>query len=141
MITIPPSNSESIYSILVNRGYNFWTGVPCSHIKRFLETLEAENEFEDNHVKPANEAQAVGVAFGAWLAGLKPVVYMQECGLPYALNPLATLVIPAKCDDMMLVITRRYSPYQHELLAKAAEGMLQSIGWNMNNVIWVEEHA
>ena len=123
---------------LLDRGWSFFTGIPCNVLSEFINCIE--NDDMVVHVKPTNEAQAVGLAFGAWLAGKKSVVYLQESGLGYALNPLATLVLPANCNDMMLVISRRYHPYQHEKMANAAETILKSIGWNVEqNVIWVSK--
>ncbi len=127
---------NDLFSSLVKDGYNFFTGLPCSYLKTFLDALTYSNF---PHVKIVNESQAVGVAFGAWLANKKPVVYLQESGIGHILNPMATLLIPAGCYDIMFIVTRRYEPYQHTILAKGAYKIFDSINWPLDKVIWVEK--
>ena len=44
------------------------------------------------YVPAVNEGDAVGIAFGAMLAGKKPVVMFQNSGLGNAVNPITSLL-------------------------------------------------
>lgn len=133
--TYLPSEGKELYEDLVEDGMNFISGLPCSNFKSFLQELS--NHSEIPYVKIVNEAQAVGVAFGAWLSGKKAAIYLQESGIPYTLNPIATLLIPANCYDIKFIISRRTKPYQHTVLGNCVESMMNLIGYK--NYIFVEE--
>ena len=69
---------NNLFQKLINEGYNFFTGVPDSALKSFQNDI-IESDFE--HVIATNEGQAVGIAFGAEIAGKKSCVYLQNSGL------------------------------------------------------------
>lgn len=72
---------------LRRRGYDFYSGVPCSHLGGFINY--AINNVD--YIAAVSEADAVAVAAGAWLGGRKPVVLMQNSGLTNAVSPLTSL--------------------------------------------------
>ena len=57
-------------------GYNFYSGVPCSFLKYFINY--AINSC--NYIAAANEGDAVAIAAGAYLGNKKSVVLMQNSG-------------------------------------------------------------
>jgi sulfopyruvate decarboxylase subunit alpha len=59
-------------------GYDFFTGVPCSLISGLIATLERHPRLP--YVPAVREDVAVGLAAGAWLAGRRPMVLMQNSG-------------------------------------------------------------
>ena len=69
------------------RGYDFFTGVPCSLLKKPIAELEKSNEW----LAAVREDAAIGMAAGAALAGRKAAVFMQNSGLGVSLNALASL--------------------------------------------------
>jgi phosphonopyruvate decarboxylase len=71
---------------LLGRGFDFFTGVPCSLIESLIAALEADPAVL--YVPAVREDAAVGVAAGAWLGGRRPVVLMQNSGLGTSLNAL-----------------------------------------------------
>jgi phosphonopyruvate decarboxylase len=75
------------------------------------------------------EAEAVGVAAGAALAGRKPVVYLQNAGLGHAINPLTSLCIPYGIE-MTLVVGHRHTLPQHKVMGEVDARMLELIGWD-----------
>ena len=86
---------DKIFDFLIAEGYNFFTGVPDSALKKFQNSI-IESEYP--HIIAVNEAHAVAIAFGAQLAGKKPCVYMQNSGLGNTINPLTSLCMPfAEC--------------------------------------------
>ena len=56
---------------LLDDGYNFFTGVPDSGLKPFINEIV---ESGVKHVTATNEGQAIGIAVGAELAGKKSCV-------------------------------------------------------------------
>ena len=66
-------------------------------LKNILKEIETTNK---KHIIACNEAHAVGIAFGAILAGANPCVYLQNSGLGMALatKHFANLpMTPAPC--------------------------------------------
>ena len=57
--------------------YDFFVGVPDSALKNIIKQIENTNK---KHIIACNEAHAVGIAFGAILAGANPCVYLQNSG-------------------------------------------------------------
>ena len=83
--------SKELIDILKQLDLNFVTGVPDSGLRNFLVYVEQHPE-ELDHVRAANEGQAVAIATGYHLATRKvPIVYMQNSGLGNAVNPLTSL--------------------------------------------------
>ena len=69
---------------------SFFTGVPDSILKNFIDLLNKEKNF--SHIISANEGLAVSLAIGNYFATDKvPLVYMQNSGLGNAINPLTSI--------------------------------------------------
>ncbi|PTX60240.1 phosphonopyruvate decarboxylase [Melghirimyces profundicolus] len=105
-------------------GFSFYSGVPCSFLKNLINY--AINECE--YVAAANEGDAVAIASGAWLAGKKSVVLMQNSGLTNAVSPLVSLSYPFRIPVLGFV-TLRGEPGtpdepQHELMGQITTQML-----------------
>jgi phosphonopyruvate decarboxylase len=121
------TSDEGLLEELVADGHDFFTGVPDSGLKRFLaDVWELPPE---QHVPATWEAEAVGIAAGASLAGRKPVVYLQNAGLGHAVNPLASLCIPFGIE-MKLVVGHRHSLPQHRVMGEIDEPLLDLLGWD-----------
>ena len=75
-------------------GFTFVTGLPCGELRYFI--AEASTDREVLHLPTSNEREAVGIAAGAWLAGEKPVLYMQNSGLFLASNDIGSLLLACK---------------------------------------------
>src|SRR4029453_17641148 len=70
-------------------GFSFFTGVPCSYLKPFINyTIDAADL---DYVGATNEGDAVAMASGAELAGRRAVVMFQNSGFGNAVNPLTSL--------------------------------------------------
>ena len=81
--------SHEFTSLLRRAGFDFATGVPCSLIDGVLRNLETGRNIL--YAPAVREDVAVGLAAGAWLAGRRPAVLMQNSGLGTSLNALASL--------------------------------------------------
>lgn len=72
---------------LQERGFSFFSGVPCSYLKGLINAAQDRGEY----IIAANEGDAVAVCAGAYMGGKKPVVLMQNSGLTNAMSPLTSL--------------------------------------------------
>ena len=116
---------DNLFQKLVNEGYNFFTGVPDSALKVFQDNI-IESDFE--HVIATNEGQAVGIAFGAEVAGKKSCVYLQNSGLGNIINPITSLCMPFEVKPL-LIIGHRHTLEQHKVMGETDEKILQTIGY------------
>ena len=91
---------DALFNQLKDDGYNFFTGVPDSALKPFQNSI-LESNFE--HVIATNEGQAVGIAFGAEIAGKKSCVYLQNSGLGNIINPITSLCMPFKVEPLLII--------------------------------------
>ena len=108
-------------------GYDFFTGVPDSGLKAFISDVETLPP--NQHVRATWEAEAVGIAAGAWLAGRKPCVYLQNAGLGHAVNPLTSLCIPYGIRPL-LVVGHRHTLPQHKVMGEIDAALLELMGWD-----------
>ena len=109
----------------VEEGYNFFTGVPDSALKKFQNDI-IESDFP--HIPATHESQAIGIAFGAMLAGKKPCVYLQNSGLGNIINPLTSLCIPFGLNPL-LVIGHRHTLPQHKIMGEIDKELLELINY------------
>ena len=81
--------SQSFIKRLIQEGYKFFTGVPCSLLSGLI--YELEDQQEVRYIPAVREDAAVGLCTGAYLAGAMPVLLMQNSGLGYSLNAFTSL--------------------------------------------------
>ena len=111
------------------RGYDFYTGVPCSFLTPFIN--RAITSEHTDYVGAASEGEAVAIAAGAWLAGRKTVVMCQNSGLGNCINPLTSLNYPFKIPTL-LITTWRGQPGvsdepQHELMSQITQSLMETV--------------
>ena len=75
--------------------FDFITGVPCSELKETLKGI--------NYIPATREDEAMGVAVGAYLAGKKPLVFMQNSGLGMCGNAILSLLKPYDIKITLLI--------------------------------------
>lgn len=118
-----------IGSALKKRGFDFYTGVPCSFLKPLINHVLDDPDM--NFVKSASEGEAVGIACGAYLGGKKPVVMLQNSGLGNTVNPLTSLAYIYKIP-LLVIVTWRGDPDfkdepQHELMGVRTQAILSAM--------------
>ncbi len=91
-------------SYLRDADFDFFTGVPCSLVKSVVAVLETEGPY----IPETREDAAVGLAVGAYMAGKKPVVIMQNSGLGVCLNALSSLSLIYGFPCLLLITWRGY---------------------------------
>jgi phosphonopyruvate decarboxylase len=110
------------------RGFALYTGVPCAFLTPVINyVIDADNM---HYVGAANEGDAVAIAAGAQIGGMRSVVMFQNSGLGNAINPLTSLTNIFKIPTL-LITTLRGDPVgpadepQHELMGAITTGMLE----------------
>lgn len=121
------TSDRGLFASLVADGYDFFTGVPDSGLKRFL--VDVSYLPPSQHVVATWEAEAVALAAGALLAGRRPCVYLQNAGLGHVVNPLTSLCIPYDLR-VLLVIGHRHTLPQHRVMGEIDTALLELIGWD-----------
>ncbi|MEM5583795.1 MULTISPECIES: thiamine pyrophosphate-dependent enzyme [unclassified Roseibium] len=121
----------SLVELLKDTGHRFVSGVPDSTLKALCFDLASCEKF--SHVPAASEGAAVAMGIGNWLATAeRPLVYMQNSGLPNGLNPLLSLSSTAAFDvPMTLVVGWRGKPGhsdepQHRLVGEHTAQLLRT---------------
>ena len=123
-------HSTAFIDILGERGYRFFSGVPCSFLSPLINQVAAGQN--GRYVGATSEGEAIGIAAGAWLAGHPAVVLGQNSGLGNMVNPLTSLNHPFRIP-LLLVVTLRGEPGigdepQHELMGEITSSMLELMG-------------
>jgi phosphonopyruvate decarboxylase len=118
----------ALAALLEAQGYDFFTGVPCSMISSLVATLEAHPRLP--YVPAVREDVAVGMAAGAWLAGRRPMVLMQNSGLGTSLNTLVSLSLMYRLPALLLVTWRGHRGQdapEHLLMGEISPSLLEMI--------------
>ncbi len=117
-------NTRLFGNELVKRGFTFYSGVPCSFLKDFINYVKNES----NYVGATNEGEAVAISSGAALGGKKAVVLMQNSGLTNAASPLVSLTHPFRIPVLGFVSLRGEKGIQdepqHELMGQITTRLL-----------------
>ncbi|MDQ7837074.1 MAG: phosphonopyruvate decarboxylase [Thermodesulfobacteriota bacterium] len=112
--------------LLNSKGQNPFIGVPCSFIKPLINYAIKSEKLE--YLPVNNEGEAVAVATGAYLAGKRPVVMMQNSGLGNCVSPLTSLNYVYRIPILMIITLRGETGIkdepQHELMGKITVDML-----------------
>ena len=114
---------------LKEKGFNFFTGVPCSILKDVIIYLSEDPDVP--YIPATREDEAIGIATGAYLAGKKPVVLMQNSGLGNSIGTLASLVLLYEIPLLLLISWRGYQGKdapEHLIMGKSMLKLLEDIG-------------
>jgi phosphonopyruvate decarboxylase len=118
----------ALAGLLEAQGYDFFTGVPCSMIGGLIAALEAHPRLP--YVPAVREDVAVGMAAGAWLAGRRPMVLMQNSGLGTSLNALVSLSLMYRLPTLLLVTWRGHAGKdapEHLVMGEISPSLLELI--------------
>ena len=125
---------RAYFDSLRGLGIEFYAGVPDSLLKDFCAYVE-DHAPAQNHVIPANEGSAIGLAAGFHLAtGKVPLVYLQNSGLGNVVNPVTSLMDPEVYGiPCVLMVGHRGRPGikdepQHKKMGKITHGLLEAMG-------------
>ncbi len=96
--------SLAIFRGLKHAGIDFATSVPCVNLQELLNLVGKDPEII--HVPVTREEEGVGLCAGAWMAGRRSALLMQNSGLGNSINALASLDILYGIP-LLLIISHR----------------------------------
>jgi len=99
-----PSWSKHVADVLRRNGIRMFATVPDYIVSHVLEHLWADPEC--HVVTVAREEEGVGLLSGAWLAGRRGALLMQNSGLGNCVNALGSLCVASQIP-IVLVISHR----------------------------------
>ncbi len=127
-------DTRNFYDSLVERGLDFFTGVPDSLLKNLCACI-TENSPAERNIIAANEGSSAAMALGYHLStGKYGVVYMQNSGEGNIVNPLMSLADEDVYSvPMLLIIGWRGEPGtkdepQHKKQGKVTLPLLETMG-------------
>ncbi len=82
-------SSKAIYKALKDTEINFIVSLPCVNLAKVLEMVDLDDNMR--HVPVTREEEGFGIAAGAYMAGKKTAILMQNSGLGNSINVLASL--------------------------------------------------
>jgi len=110
-------------------GYSQYAGVPCSFFTSLINYVI--DDPASDYVGAASEGEAIGITFGAFLAGRRTVTMCQNSGLGNMVNPLTSLNYPFRVPTL-LIVTWRGQPQvkdepQHEQMGRIMHHLLETL--------------
>lgn len=97
---------HALHKAFSDYGCDLFLGVPCSHLAPFIESIESNADNQLVHA--VREDLAIGIAVGAYLAGRKPLVFMQNSAIGTAGNALTSLALLYEIPIPLLISWRGY---------------------------------
>lgn len=101
--------------------FDFIVGVPCSELKETLKQIK--------YIPSTREDEAIGIAVGAYLAGKKPLVFMQNSGVGISINAILSLLKPYDIN-ITLLITQHNTAEHHKYTADTVADLLNVCGYD-----------
>ena len=120
--------AERFVEAAAERGFGLYSGVPCSYLTPFINYVLRSDRLR--YVGAANEGDAVAIAAGAELGGLRAIAMLQNSGLGNAVSPLTSLTHTFRIP-ILLIVTWRGEPGgapdepQHELMGRITPALLE----------------
>jgi phosphonopyruvate decarboxylase len=99
--------AELLIEELRRAGFGLFSGVPCSYLTPLINAVIDSPHAE--YIGAANEGEAVAIAAGAQLGGVRGVVMFQNSGLGNAVSPLTSLNAIFRIP-ILLIVTWRGEP-------------------------------
>ncbi|ABR55296.1 sulfopyruvate decarboxylase subunit alpha [Methanococcus vannielii SB] len=96
--------SKAVFNGLVESKIDFVTSVPCANLKDVLNYLDEDKNIQ--HIPVTREEEGIGVCAGAYLAGKKTAILMQNSGLGNSINAIGSLLKVYKIP-MVFIISHR----------------------------------
>lgn len=125
--------AERVLTVLKEKDYANFTGVPCSLLKGIFSLLEKESKKKDEnivYIPAVREDSALGVASGMYLGGKKSAVLMQNSGLGYSLNVLTSFNFIYDIPILLLISWRGAygdDAVEHDIIGAKLTNLLDSV--------------
>ena len=129
MSAVSPDNSKAIYTGLKSAGITSLSALPETWLGLLLHMAEKDSEM--SLIQVCKEEEAIGIAAGAYFAGKKHVLLMQNHGFLAAINGIVSLAQLYSVPLCMLVALRGHwgEPYPwHTRGGVVTEEVLRALG-------------
>lgn len=119
-------SAKSFIRVAQEYGFDFYSGVPCSYLKPFINYVIDSNDL--TYIGAANEGDAVAMASGAYLAGRNGIAMFQNSGFGNAVSPLTSLNMIFNIP-ILIITTHRGEPGgpqdepQHALMGQMTDSL------------------
>jgi sulfopyruvate decarboxylase TPP-binding subunit len=121
--------SETFLKVLKDNDVRLVTYVPDNVLTPLIKGVTSDNYFMP--VCATREDEALGLAAGAWMGGMKSIVMMQTSGFALTPNTLASLTVPSQIPTIMVISERgtmgEFNIGQ-QLVARTMRPVLDSLG-------------
>lgn len=121
--------AEQLYERVRSHGIDFFVSVPCSLLGEVIEILEGDTEV--TYTPVTREEEGIGVLAGAYLAGRRPAIVMQNSGYGNIVNAVCSLVNYYSIPIVMLVSHRGSAGERIEAqvpMGDAVQGVMEASG-------------
>jgi sulfopyruvate decarboxylase subunit alpha len=128
-MTVSRDNSKAIYQGIKAAGIGFLTALPETWLVYLLQL--ADDDPEMTLVEVAKEEEAIGIAAGAYFAGARNALLMQNHGFLASINGIVSLALSCRIPLVMLVAHRGHwgEPYPwHTQGGILTEPVLRALG-------------
>ena len=126
------NQTGELYHACKREGYDFFVGVPCSYLEPFLSELQRDESVAN--IPAPREDVALAIAAGAYMAGRKPIVYLQSSGLGSLVNPITSLLKPYGISIHLLISLRR-EPVEHHEMYRISRDLLQLLEYDNFRIV------
>lgn len=116
--------TDRLYDILKSAGLDFFVSVPCKLLGELIDRLAADASIVYTPV--SREEEGMGLACGAFLAGRRPAVVMQNSGFGNSVNAVLSLLNYYKVP-VVFVVSHRGSPGEPIEAQKMMGGAIQEL--------------
>lgn len=123
--------TEELYAVLRRSELDFFVSVPCKLLANLIAKIERDADVIFSPV--SREEEGVGMACGAWLAGRRPAVVIQNSGFGNSANAIVSLLNYYRISVVFVVSHRGTSGEPI-----AAQRMMGSVVADLLRVIGVE---
>jgi sulfopyruvate decarboxylase subunit alpha len=130
------SPTQELYSVLRKSELDFFVSVPCKLLASLITKLESDSEVIYTPV--AREEEGVGMAFGAYLAGRRPAVVMQNSGFGNSTNAILSLLNYYRVPVVFVVSHRGSAGEQIEaqrMMGAAVTDLLKVVGVELLKIV------
>ena len=121
--------AETFLKVLKDNDIRLVPYVPDNVLTPLIKGVTSDNFFQP--VCATREDEAIGMAAGAWMGGVKSIVMMQTSGFALIPNALASLTVPSQIPTLMVISERgtlgEFNIGQ-QLVARTMRPVLDSLG-------------
>ena len=128
-MTVSYENSKKVFQGIKDAGITSLSAMPETWLGLLLQ--RAEKDPDVTLIQVAKEEEAIGIAAGAWFAGVPHVLLMQNHGFLAAINAVVSLAQLYSIPLCMLIAFRGHwgEPYPwHTRGGIVTEGVLRALG-------------